>query len=226
MGTGLTTTWRTLPMDCCSCSPPSEPPWFKLEPASAWTLRRRMYSWVLNKGTIGAGCLGRTCLLIPLLAKRLGPRIGSLVSIRRKIIKKPTRLTSDPKLMFDEPHRDVLADLDGLPWHLPLSCPPASLASAVVQEHAHPSFVLANDSAPEKVSICSHVAGPLVGESLGHPRQLNRLWIDLSHRQLGPVGDVQVLRDLMLGLDDLLSQQQLVHEIQGAVPFSWQEKQL
>ena len=72
-------------------------------------------------------------------------------------------LTLNLELVRDEALGDVGADLDGLPRHDPLLCTSTSLVGAVVDEGVDPLRMLADDGAPEEVTVCTQVARPLVG---------------------------------------------------------------
>lgn len=68
---------------------------------------------------MGCGCAPRAgCLLRTLLAKMLGPLIGWFESTYGNCQGQLLILTSDPKLVLQEPPRDAFTDTDGLPGHV------------------------------------------------------------------------------------------------------------
>ena len=122
--------------------------------------------------------------------------------------------------------RDIWSELEDLSWLESREPSLPSLSGAVVDEVLNPHLMLPDDGHPEELFVCASTSIPLVREPLNDSGEPNRVRPDLINGQLGPVGDLHVLRGVVLVLHLLLAPEELLQEDQRAVILLGQEEAL
>ena len=68
------------------------------------------------------------------------------------------------------------------------------MSGAVVDEVLNPHLMLPDDGHPEKLFVCAYTSIPLVRKPFNDSGEPNGVRPDLVDGQLGPVGDLDILR--------------------------------
>ena len=132
----------------------------------------------------------------------------------------------DARLVGQEHARGLHGD-DNCGLRQDSSCgPSSSLAGAVVDEVLDPVRMLPGDGAPEEALVRSATAPPLIRKALQDSREPSCVGPDPVDGELWPVGDLEVLRGVVLVLHLLLAPEELLQEDQRAVVLLGQEEAL
>ena len=128
--------------------------------------------------------------------------------------------------MCQEHARDIWSELEDLSWLESREPSLPSLSGAVVDEVLNPHLMLPDDGHPEELLVRASTSIPLVRKPFSDSGEPHGVGPDLVDGQLGPIGDLDILRGGLVVLHNFDALEQLLQESQGEVVSSRQKDAL